>query len=469
MREGVVVMSRVFDPLRLSAVSLDVMAVNRGTPADVEARQRKRLQRVLEAALRGSRLYQQLFPSGTTSATPLQSLPPVTRSNLMAHFDDWVTDPALRFDELREFLADPARVAEPWLGRYIVWESSGTGGQPGVFIQDAQVMAVYDGLEALRRSPPRQLTRWMDPLYLGERMAFVGATGGHYASFVSLRRLCALNPWLGGATRAFSIQQVTRELVDALNAFKPTVIATYPTAATLMADEAERGTLRIAPQEIWTGGETLGPAARRHIETQLGCTVRNSYGASEFLAMGWECEYGHMHLNADWVILEPVDEHGRPVPPGQPSCSVLLTNLVNTVQPLIRYDLGDQVVVRDERCACGSPLPVIEVQGRRDDPLVMAGRDGRPVTLLPLALVAVIEEGAGVFDFQLRQLDDHTLVLRLPIEESQAEAVTARCRAALTAFAEAQGLKSIRLRVELGPIGPRGPSGKVCRVVARTV
>lgn len=460
-------MSRVFDPLRLSAVSLDVMAVNRGTPADVEARQRRRLQRVVEAALRGSRLYRQLFPAGATSATPLQSLPPVTRASLMERFDDWVTDLALRREGLLEFIADPARIAEPWQGRYMVWESSGTSGQPGIFVQDAQAMAVYDALEALRRSPPRLLARWMDPLYLGERMAFVGATGGHYASFVSLQRLCTLNPWLRGAMRSFSIQQSTPALVEALNAFAPTVIATYPTVATLLADEAARGTLRIVPHEIWTGGETLGPAARRHIEMQLGGTVRNSYGASEFLAMGWECAHGRMHLNADWVVLEPVDERYRPVPPGQPACSVLLTNLANTVQPLIRYDLGDQVAVHDERCSCGSPLPVIEVQGRRDDPLVMAGRDGRPVTLLPLALTSVIEEEAGVFDFQLRQLDDHTLVLRLAIAEGEAVSALARCRQALKAFADAQGLKPIRVLKELSPATPRRRSGKACRVVAR--
>ena len=86
-------------------------------------------------------------------------------------------------------------------------------------------------------------------------------------------------------------------------------------------------------------------AAREHVHRSLDTVVRSSYGASEFLPMAWECAHGHLHLNEDWLILEPVDEHQRPVPPGQPSCSVLLTNLANTVQPLIRYDLGDQVTL----------------------------------------------------------------------------------------------------------------------------
>ena len=461
-------MTTVFDPLRMSAVSLDVMAVNRDSAQGVARRQQARLALLLDAALAGSRLYRQLLAARTTARTPLQNLPVVTRGQLMERFDDWVTDPCLTLDALRAFTADPSRIAQPWQGRYMVWESSGTSGQPGIFVQDAQAMAVYDALEALRRCAPRPLARWLDPLSLAERMAFVGATSGHFASYVSVQRLRALNPWLAGNTRSFSIQVPTPELVAALNDFAPTVLATYPTAAALLADEAGSGALRIAPREVWTGGETLSPTVRAHIAQGLDCPVRNSYGASEFFTMGWECAHGHMHLNADWVILEPVDEHHRPVPAGQPSCSALLTNLANTVQPLIRYDLGDQVTLQAGPCGCGSPLPVIQVQGRQDDVLQMAGRGGRPVTLLPMALSTVLEDDAGVFDFYLRQQDDHTLVLRLPATGEAGQAAMDRCCTALKAFARAQGVPRLRVLPELGQPVPRGRSGKACRIVACT-
>lgn len=459
-------MSPVFDLLRLSSVSMDVMAAQRGTAQGIAQRQQVRLSQVLWAALRDSRLYQELMPRGTDARTPLDQLPVVTRGQLMERFDDWVADPRLKLDELRAFTADPDRIAEPWLGRYMVWESSGTTGQPGIFVQDAQAMAVYDALEALRRSAPRPLAHWMDPLHLSERHAFVGVTGGHFASHVSLRRLRNLNPWLAATTRSFSIQEPTADLVRSLNEFAPTILITYPTVAALLAQEAESGRLRIAPREIWTGGETLGAGVRAYVEQRLGGVLRNSYGASEFLAMGWECAHGQMHLNADWVILEPVDECYRPVPPGEPPHAMLLTNLANTVQPLIRYELGDHVTVHAEPCACGSPLPVIEVCGRQDDPLHMAGREGGAVTLLPLALTAVLEDDAGVFDFHLRQIDSRTLVLRLPLEGEAGQAAMARCRSALKAFAAVQGLAPIRVRAELGEPVPRGRSGKACRIVA---
>lgn len=85
--------------------------------------------------------------------------------------------------------------------------------------------------------------------------------------------------------------------------------------------------------------------------------------------MAYDCEEGWLHVNNDWVILEPVDADYDPTPPGEPSHTVRLTNLANQVQPIIRHDLGDTVVARPGPCPCGNPLLAIRVQGRRDDVL----------------------------------------------------------------------------------------------------
>ncbi|WP_300174261.1 AMP-binding protein [Rhodoferax sp.] len=455
----------VFDPLRLGTTSLDVLVSARTTALALAVRQRERLEALLLTARRDSRFYREHLRAILPGVTPLGLLPPVTRHQLMARFDDWVTDPRLTLAGLQAFTADAQRVGEPYLGQYLVWESSGSSHQPGIFVQDARAMAVYDALEMLRRHSPRPTQRWLDPMMLTERIAFVGVTNGHFASFVTMQRLQRLNPWLPLPVRCFSIMQSTRALVDGLNAFRPTVIATYPTVAAMLSDEANHGALQFAPQEVWTGGETLSATVRRCVTRALGCTVRNSYGASEFLSIAWECGHGQLHVNADWVILESVDERGRPVPPGVLSYSTLLTNLANHVQPLIRYDLGDQITLHREPCTCGCTLPVLEVRGRRDDPLRMAGQSGRLVTLLPLALTTVLEE-AGVCDFQLRQQDAQTLLLRLPLQGPEGAAAVKRCRAALKQLATAQELQPIKLLAELGQTMPRGRSGKAHRIVA---
>jgi phenylacetate-CoA ligase len=48
-----------------------------------------------------------------------------------------------------------------------------------------------------------------------------------------------------------------------------------------------------------------------------------------------------------------VDNDGNPVPYGQPGDRLLLTNLFNLDQPLIRYDMSDAVTITDDPCPCG--------------------------------------------------------------------------------------------------------------------
>lgn len=462
-------MTPVIDLLRFSAVSMDLLASARLSPQALAARQRDRLNQLLASTLRESRFYREHLRGSTPGTVSLSGLPPVTRQALMDRFDDWVTDPALKLAALRAFTSDPQRIGEPYLGKYLIWESSGTSHQPGIFVQDSRVMAVYDALDAQRRSAPRPMQRWLDPMMLAERIAFVGATSGHFASYVTMQRLHELYPWLVPSVRCFSILQPTRALVAELNEFKPSVLATYPTAAMMLVDQAQCAALNFVPSEVWTGGETLSATARRSIEAAFGCTVRNSYGASEFMPIAWECRQGQLHVNADWVILEPVDEQGQPVPAGQCSCSTLLTNLANFVQPLIRYELGDQITLHPERCECGCTLPVIEVKGRQDDSLVMTGRHGAAVTLLPLALTTVLEDQAAVFDFHLLRRDAHTLELRLPQQGPPGEAAADRCRSVLQQFAASQELAPLTLLIKLGQTMPRGRSGKVQRIVAQAV
>jgi phenylacetate-CoA ligase len=445
-----------------SAIALDVMRAIRFAPQDIEARRKQRLARLLSATARSSPFYRRRWRGIDIERAALEELPVVGKRELMADFADWVTDRDITLPALQQFMADPQRCGEAFLGRHIVWQSSGSSGVPAVFVQDAQAMAVYDALESCRRHSPSLWHRMLDPLMLSERFAFVGAIDGHFASHVSLQRQRRLRPWLAMGWRSFSILQPAGALVGQLNAFAPTMLATYPTAAALLADECERGVLRISPREVWTGGETLSTAVRQHVEAVFRCALRNSYGASEFLPMAWECDQGSLHLNSDWVILEPVDAHHRPVPPGTWSHTTLLTNLANTVQPLVRYELGDQVRVSAQSCGCGCTLPVIEVRGRCDDSLRLRGRDGRLVTLLPLALTTVLEDNAGVFDFELRQTGLSTLCLTLG--PAVAPAARDKCRRALQEFARAQGLAPLKLTLRSVSALPHGRSGKVRRV-----
>lgn len=442
-------------------------AAQHADASTLEALRSRRLAGLLAHAVRASPLYRRRFEGIDLGTARLSDLPVAHKRELMAGFDDWVTDPQVRLDEVRRFVADRSRIGEPFLGRYTVWESSGSSGEPGIFLQDASALAVYDALEALRRSPLRPLQRLLDPCYLGERIAFVGALGGHFAGTVTAERLRRLNPMLAGRLHEVSFMQPVGPLLAELNALAPTILSTYPSAAVMLAHERLAGRLTARIQEIWTGGETLSAAMRRFVQDAFGCLVSDSYGASEFIALASQCSRGRLHLNSDWAILEPVDETGRAVPAGAPASTTLLTNLANHVQPLIRYDIGDRVRLLPRACGCGSHLPVIEVLGRSDDTLVLGSGAARAVRVLPLALTTVLEDEAGLFDFQLEQLGPSELRLCTPMHGAPAVALLQRARTALLVFLSVQGVSGVRVHCHSGEPGRRGPGGKIQRVVGR--
>ena len=455
-----------FDAWRSCAIAADVAAASLADDAGLAARRKSRLGALLAVAARDSPLYRRILRGRDTSTLALQQLPMMHKAALMARFEDWVGDPELRLDALRSFVADPARIGEPFLGRYTVWESSGSSGEPGIFVQDGAAMATYDALEALRRPALRPVQQLLDPWGIGERRAFVGAVGGHFASIVSIERMRRLNPVLATRMQGISLLLPMPELVDRLNALAPTMLATYPSAAALLAAEQLAGRLRIEPREIWTGGENLSMAMRHFVQAAFGCPVADSYGASEFLSLASECRLGGLHLNSDWAILESVDERGRAVPPGVAGATTLLTNLANHVQPLIRYDLGDRVTLHSVACACGSHLPRIDVKGRADDTLRLRTARGDAVSVVPLALSTVLEDEARLFDFQLVQRGPCELLLRTGMSDPEAGPALQRARRVLGEFLAGQGVAGVRIRCRCGEPAQTGRTGKIKRIVA---
>lgn len=466
-------MDSVFDPWRSAAAWADVVAVTRGGVQAWRMRREQRLAVLLAHAHAHARAYRERCSTDGRRALALADFAPVGKAELMARFDDWVTDATLDLPALRRFVADPARVGHTFAGRYLVWESSGSTCEPALYVQDAAALAVADALEAARGPVAAawgDWALWRDwaaawPAAAGRRLAFVGATEGHFASIVSLRRACGLNPWLAASLRCLSFLQPIDRLVAALNDWQPAVLSSYPSMAWVLAQEQAAGRLRIAPRQVWTGGETLSPALRRALARCWGATVRDSYGASECLEIASECPHGALHLHADWVVLEPVDERLRPLPPGQTGHTTLLTNLANRVQPVIRCDIGDRVCIRPEPCACGCTLPVIEVQGRQDDVLTLSADGHRRVHLPPLALSSVLEEEAGLFDFELHQRDPRSL--RLLVDEPGAgRARLQQLGQVLRHWLAARGLAGVRVRVQRA--GPDGQAGRQVRRLGRS-
>jgi phenylacetate-coenzyme A ligase PaaK-like adenylate-forming protein len=433
--------------------------------AAIDAAARHRFDALVQLARTHSPFYRDLYRGLPQRPLAPSELPVVTKRALMARFDDWVTDPDVKLAGVEAFLADRGHIGERYLDRFVVWKSSGSTGVPGIYVQDDEALATFDALMAAHVDPVRFAAQFAGPLLTrGGRAALVAATGEHFASIASWQRVCQSSPWI--AARGFSIMEPLPRLVAELNEYQPVFLASYPSMLALLADEQEAGRLRITPLTLWSGGERLPAATQANIERAFGCRLLNEYGASECMSIAYGCREGWLHVNADWVLLEPVDRDYLPTRPGHPSHTVLLTNLANRVQPIIRYDLGDSVSANPCPCACGNPLPAIEVEGRHDDIVALVAPDGTTVRLLPLALTTVVEEAAHVHRFQIVQTAADRLQLRLDPGEGGARKDAWRAAAgALRAYLDRQSLPNVHVGLDrCGPL-PDRRSGKLREVV----
>ncbi|CRK55329.1 Coenzyme F390 synthetase [Alloactinosynnema sp. L-07] len=375
-------------------------------------RQQERLAEIVAHARRRSAYYRELYHGLPDRVTDPTLLPVTSKKQLMPRFDDWVTDPAVTLTQAQAFVDDPARIGEKFLGRYTLLTTSGTTGTRGLFLLDQRSLAVTTALGA------RMLGAWLSPADVvriaarGGRIAMVNATGGHFASAVAaagLRR----NPLRRRRIGVFPVQLPLPELVARLNAFRPAILAPYAGTGALLAGEQQAGRLHIDPVLVALSAEGLPTTEYDRIATAFGAIVRQGYAATECPFLTYSCRENWLHVNSDWAILEPVDADHQPVPPGRRSHTTLLTNLANRAQPILRYDLGDAVLLRPGPCPCGDPLPAIRVQGRAADLLTFPTQDGEPVTLTPLTLSALLDHIPGIELAQIVHTAQDSLSIRL--------------------------------------------------------
>jgi phenylacetate-coenzyme A ligase PaaK-like adenylate-forming protein len=441
---------------RVAHIAWDVLQASRSRPDAITERQQTRLAALLSFARSHSPFYRGLYAHVPDPIHNFQELPPVTKSELMARLDDWITDPALTARSVRSFVADKNLIGSTHLDRFVIWTTSGTSGDPGIFIQDGEALAVYIALAAVRA-----MLAWNGPLGLlrfammGMRVAPIVTSGGHYASS-SLRDIAlAARPSLSDSISRISVISPLPELVQALNELRPGAMVGYPLAMVLLAREQNAGRLRLNPVFICTVGEWLGATAREEIVNAFNCPVRDTYASSEFLGIAYECSRGRLHVNSDWVIVEPVDETYQPVAPGVPSHSVLITNLVNRTQPVIRYDLGDSITIYPDACICGSPLPSIKVEGRQDEILSFHAPNGDTIHVLPMAIATIVEETPGVQRYQIIKSAPDVVSLRIePISGAVEDEVWGLTLSRLAVYLKKQGLPNIHIeRSEIRPVG----------------
>lgn len=444
-----------------ASLLLDARRAARGGPAALAARQQARLADLVALARDRSPYYRERYRGLPERVEDPTALPVTGRPELMDRFDDWVTDRQVTLAEARAFMEDPNRAGKPFKRGYLVVSSSGTSGIRGTFVVSEKARRVADALRL------RALARWLGAadaakiVARGGRVATITGTGGHtiglgVARDGAVRRRVA---------RIFSIYTTLPDLVGQLNRFRPAVVnGGFGGMIGQLAAEQRAGRLRIDPVLVAPSGEALTPDELDGIGRAFDAKARPTYAAVECPFIGHGCARNWVHLNSDWVLLEPVDSDWQPVAPDRPSDAVLLTNLASGAQPIIRYPLDDSVVRRADRCPCGSPLPAIRVLGRGGEEFSFEA-GGREVTVSGKTLATRLNPVTEVIRLQMVQTTPTSLSFRLAlVPGADRKRAWERVSAAATGFLREQGLSHVALELADEP-PQRSPGGKYRRSV----
>jgi phenylacetate-coenzyme A ligase PaaK-like adenylate-forming protein len=409
--------------------------------------QRERLRALLRHAVERSPYYREALGPGAEDAE-LTDLPTLPKPLLVEQFDRVVTDRRLRLADLERSLA-AADAGRPHLGEYRVFSTSGTTGVPGLFAYSRAEFAHWAAIFM------RSLAR----LGVTRETRIVGI-GAPSALHLSQQVIAVLQAGRGGAPR-LSVTTRLEEAVAALDAYQPEFLAGYPSVVAVLAEEQLQGRLSIAPRVVLTTSEVLTEDAAARIAAAWTRPVEGYFSTEVGVIAAGSRDHVGLHV-CEEVLLEVVDEAGRPVPPGRVGSKVLLTNLVNRTQPLIRYELTDAVQLERGPDPSGRPYDrIARIDGRSDDVLQLPTAAGSTVAVHPYRLRAPFVRMLDVVQYQVVQRTDGLLV-RIVVRAGAARDVADRVRAAVKdALAEAGAAAPVAVEVVPGIEREQGHAAKV--------
>ena len=369
--------------------------------------QEKKLRKLLRYAYHNSAYYHRTFTQAGISEKnidriSLKQFPVIDKDLLMQNYDELVTDPEVRQEELRKFDESPASKSENYLGRYHIIHSSGSTGVPRYFVYDDKAwgqmllgiirgalwgMSMIDILKLLAGKP---------------RILYIAATDGRYAGAMAVG---------DGITGLHADQEYLdiNEPIEKGNQkvikFDPNIVIGYPSAIKLMAEQVRLGRVPNHVKRVISCGEPLSPGLRDFLEDTFKCPVINFYGSSESLALGLEENAGDgMILFDDLNVIEV--ENGE----------MYLTCLYNFAQPLIRYHLTD--TLKPKKRLQNDPYGFSRAEVllcRNEDEMWFRKADGTEEFIHPLSVEGICVD--GLKDYQFVQTSEKSFQIRAEISE----------------------------------------------------
>ena len=260
--------------------------------------------------------------------------------------------------------------------------------------------------------------------------------------------------WQTGPVALMDSQLPVAMQADYVARLEPDYLFMFPSSLRVLLAHCRDHAIRFpALRSVWTLSEAVEPELRALCREVLGVRIVDNYSSAETGYIALQCPASDAyHVMAETVLLEVVDEHGAPCPPGATG-RVLVTPLHNFAMPLLRYEIGDEAELA-EGCPCGRTLPVLaRIHGRILDHLILPdGTRKRPsVQHYDLSRIAPLRE------FQMVQTSREAIEMRMVVARPLEAAELAEVRAALVkSFGD-----GFHYELRVMDTIPRTPAGKL--------
>ena len=349
---------------------------------EIRQRQLSKLDDIVRYAYDNNAYYRKRFdgaqidPDGLRYPDDIDRIPVLTKKDIRQHQELLVSD-GYKKDRLIE---------------------AKTGGSTG---KSVRVYFTEDCSE-WRNACARRHDRWSG-WEVGEPKAYVWGNPRYPRGLKNRLRTSLLSPVLYLDTMAITKDSVYRFARD-WRTVKPTLLFGHAHSLYILAKVViEHGIDELKPKAIISSSMTLLPHERILIERTFGLKVIDRYGCEEVGLIASECEmHKGLHINADSLYVEFLNEDGNRTAPGQHG-KLVVTDLMNKAMPIIRYEIEDMAVPCIGACPCGRSLPLMkEVSGRIADFLVR--KDGARVAGISL-IENTLTRYPGIEQMQIVQHD----------------------------------------------------------------
>jgi phenylacetate-CoA ligase len=359
------------------------------SPGELRPYQEERLRRIIHQAYHHVPYYRRIFdreglkPRDIRTIEDLPKIPPLSREDVRANFDE------LRADNAKQF--HPA-----------VLTTSGTSGTPLAFLVDRPANTL------------EFVSYWRHWSWGGYRLGdcFADVRWDYFIRQPELtEKIWHFQPQCNRLL--LNSLRISRdrigEYAKALRKYRPKFIRSTPSGLYCMGllfREKKLGdfTFRAA----FLAGEVVLPEMVETIENMFACKAMDWYSHMERCVAASQCMEGTYHLNADYGILELRDE--KKTDDGGRIGRVVCTSLHKMAMPFLRYELEDvlELYPEDKRCPCGRTLPLVKTVHGRVWPLVVTP-EGWPIDLL----IAQFQGIKGIQFFQFVHEKPELMLLRI--------------------------------------------------------